>query len=219
MSDVTRILSQIQTGNPSAADKLLTLLYGELRNLAAAKLAQENPGHTLQASALVHEAYLRLVGNSVTELPLSTEWDHRGHFFGAAAEAMRRILVENARRKASLKRGGVWERKILENLTQHACYDAEQILDIDEALQKLAEAEPQAAELVKLRIFAGLTIEEAASCLGMSSPSADTTWSFAKSWLQSRDRGRTVPSQPVVKWFVRISCVSGVHHGNEQFAG
>lgn len=185
MSGVTHFLKQIDEGDPHAAEQLLPLVYEELRKLAAARLASEKPGHTLQATALVHEAYLRLVGNDGKERGAENaqSWDHRGHFFAAAAEAMRRILVESARRKSSLKRGGEMQRLPLDGLAANEPDDAEDLLALDEALERLALADPQAAELVKLRYFAGLTMEEAAEVLKMSPRSAYYAWSYARSWL------------------------------------
>lgn len=178
MIGITRILSAIEQGDPSAAEQLLPLVYDELRKLAAQKLGQEKPGQTLQATALVHEAYLRLVDVERTQ-----HWNSRGHFFAAAAEAMRRILVDNARRKQSKKRGG--ERVCLD-LNQVAAATSERlddVLDIDAALVGLAQADPQAAELVKLRYFAGLSIPEAAAALGISPRNADFLWAYARAWL------------------------------------
>jgi RNA polymerase sigma factor (TIGR02999 family) len=177
MSEVTRILSAIEQGDPHAAEQLLPLVYDELRKLAAQKLAQEKPGQTLQATALVHEAYLRLV-----EVKQTQQWDSRGHFFAAAAEAMRRILVENARRKKSLKRGGHLKRVELdEDFTQSGSPD--QVLALNDALDKLAREDPVKAELVKLRCFAGLSHQEAARALGISRPTADRYWVYAKTRL------------------------------------
>ena len=183
MSDVTRILSQIESGDPSAAEKLLPLVYDELRKLAAAKLAQEKPGQTLQATALVHDAYLRLVDGDEAK-----HWNSRGHFFGAAAEAMRRILVEQARRKSGPKRGGRWRRQELplEGVSLNAV--PEQILDVDEALQKLAKENPPVARLVELRYFGGLTLEEAAAVLDVSARTAQRHWVYAKAWLMEELR-------------------------------
>lgn len=178
MSDVTRILSQIESGDPSAAEELLPLVYEELRKLAAAKLAQERPGQTLQATALVHEAYLRLV-----DVDRAKHWNSRGHFFGAAAEAMRRILVDNARRKQAKKRGGDRMRLDLDQLAAATSERNDDVLDIDASLVGLAAADPQAAELVKLRYFAGLSIPEAAATLGISPRSADFLWAYARAWL------------------------------------
>jgi RNA polymerase sigma factor (TIGR02999 family) len=184
MNEVTRILSAIEQGDPLAAEQLLPLVYEELRKLAAQKLAQEKPGQTLQATALVHEAYLRLVGAD-TEQP----WDNRGHFFAAAAEAMRRILVEQARRKERTRHGGGLRRAVLPDEELAASDDDEQILLLDEALTRLVAVRPQAAELVKLRFFSGLTVEEAASMLGVAPRTARRLWTFARAWLR-RDMGR-----------------------------
>src|SRR5436190_16278672 len=180
MSDVTRILSAIQQGDPHAAEQLLPLVYEELRRLAAQRLAQENPGQTLEATALVHEAYLRLVGADAEQL-----WDGRGHFFAAAAEAMRRILVENARRKRGLKHGGGRQRQPLDPDGVAAPEAADDLLALDEALTRLAAAEPGVAELVKLRYFAGLTVPQAAAQLQISPRTADAWWSYAKAWFQA----------------------------------
>ena len=178
MTDVTQILSQIESGDPSAAEQLLPLVYQELRKLAAAKLAQEKPGQTLQATALVHDAYIRLV-----DVEKAQHWDSRGHFFAAAAEAMRRILVENARRKASLKRGANLRRlKLDDGLTLNQ-ERPEDILSLNEALDLLAAEDPVKAELVKLRCFVGMSHQEAAAVLGISRPTADRYWAYAKSRL------------------------------------
>jgi RNA polymerase sigma factor (TIGR02999 family) len=181
MNDVTRLLAPIEQGDPTAAEGLLPLVYDELRKLAARRLAQEKSGQTLQANALVHEAYLRLVGGQ------DPGWDGRGHFF-AAAEAMRRILVDAARRKASTKHGGGRERRPLEEARIATEEEADDLLALDDALTRLAEADPVAARLVQLRYFAGLTTEQAAEALGMSVRSAYSTWSFARSWLRSAIR-------------------------------
>ena len=178
MNDVTRVLSAIEQGDPRAAEQLLPLVYDELRKLAAQKLAQEKPGQTLQATALVHEAYLRLVGGGATAIG----WNSRGHFFGAAAEAMRRILVDNARQKQSKKRGGKRVGMDLDQLAAATSERLDDVLDID-ALAGLANVDPQAAELVKLRYFAGLTIPQAAAALGVSPRSADFLWAYARAWL------------------------------------
>jgi RNA polymerase sigma factor (TIGR02999 family) len=178
MTDVTRILSAIEQGDPQAAHQLLPLIYEELRKLASQRLAQENSGQTLQATALVHEAYLRLVGSEEGQ-----HWDSRGHFFAAAAEAMRRILVDNARRKRSLKRGGNQARQSFNPDSLAAPEIADDLLDLDEALNKLAALEPQIAELVKLRYFAGLTIPQVAEALGVSPRTADSYWAYARAWL------------------------------------
>jgi RNA polymerase sigma factor (TIGR02999 family) len=178
MTDVTRILSAIAQGEPQAASQLLPLVYDGLRRLAAEKLAQERPGQTLQPTALVHEAYLRLV-----DVEQARHWDSRGHFFAAAAEAMRRILVENARRKGRLKHGGGRTREQGEG--DVACPERpERLLALDEALDRLATTSPQAAELVKLRYFAGFSNAEAARLLGISPRKANQVWAYARAWLQ-----------------------------------
>jgi len=195
MSEVTQILSAIEQGDPSAAEQLLPLVYNELRKLAAQKLAQEEPGQTLQATALVHEAYLRLVDNPQREPQTGQgRWNSRGHFFAAAAEAMRRILIENARRKASLKRGAGWTRQDLEAENLVAPEVAEDLLALDNALDKLATTDSQAAELVKLRYFAGLTTPQAAEALGISPRSADFLWAFARAWLLREVGGKEPPA-------------------------
>jgi RNA polymerase sigma factor (TIGR02999 family) len=178
MTDVTHILSAIERGDPSAAEQLLPLVYDELRKLAAQKLAQERPGQTLQATALVHEAYLRLVGGEQTR-----HWDSRRHFFAAAAEAMRRILVDRARDKRRLKRGGGWRRLRLDQIDLSIEEPPDDLPALDEALTKLAREDPACAELVKLRFFVGLTLEQAADVLGLSRRTVDRTWAFARSWL------------------------------------
>jgi RNA polymerase sigma factor (TIGR02999 family) len=178
MSEVTQILSAIARGDPHAASQLLPLVYDELRQLAAQRLAHETPGQTLQPTALVHEAYLRLVGEA--EGP---QWDSHGHFFAAAAEAMRRILVENARRKQAVKRGGNRARADLD-MNQVAVPEVrEDLLALDEALDRLAAADPEAARLVQLRFFAGLTLAEAAHVLGVSPRTVDRLWAYARAWL------------------------------------
>ena len=179
MNEVTRILGAIEAGDPRAGEQLLPLVYNELRKLAAQKLAQEKPGQTLQATALVHEAYLRLLDNDESQ-----HWNSRGHFFGAAAEAMRRILVENARRRARAKHGGERIREELPPSEIAAPEIDENLLALDDALDRLAEHDRQAAELVKLRYFAGLTIPQAAEILGVSPRKADFIWSFARAWLR-----------------------------------
>ena len=179
MSEVTRILSAVEQGDPRAAEQLLPLVYDELRKLAAQKLAQEKPGQTLQATALVHEAYLRLVGNG--EEP---HWDNRRHFFAAAAEAMRRILVENARRKQTHKHGGGQQRQDLDAEALVASEPNVDLLALDTALHRLAESDPLKAKLVELRYFAGLTGDEAAAALGMSASSADRLWVYTRAWLR-----------------------------------
>ena len=184
MSDVTRILSEIEQGDLHAAEQLLPLVYEELRTLAAQRLADEKPGQTLQATALVHEAYVRLVDGTKLRA-----WGGRGHFFAAAAEAMRRILVENARRKRGLKHGGGLAREHLDESRIAAPAVSEDLLALDEALKRLAETDATAAELVKLRYFAGLTGKEAAAVLGVSERTADRIWAFARAWLLKRIRG------------------------------
>jgi RNA polymerase sigma factor (TIGR02999 family) len=178
MSDVTRILSQIEQGDPSAAGLLLPLVYNELRKLAAAKMAQEQPGQTLQATALVHDAYVRLV-----DVEQAQHWDSRGHFFAAAAEAMRRILVENARRKASSKRGGERVRLDLDQCLTINDERPADLLILHEALDRLAAEDPIKADLVKLRCFAGLSHQEAAAALGLPRATADRYWAYAKARL------------------------------------
>jgi RNA polymerase sigma factor (TIGR02999 family) len=180
MSEVTRILSQIDSGDPQAAEQLLPLVYDELRTLAAAKLAQERPGQTLQATALVHEAYLRLVDSETTQ-----KWGSRRHFFAAAAEAMRRILVEQARRKGRIKRGGERVRLNLDDVDAACTARPDEMLLIDEALDCLAQEDCEAAELVKLRYFAGLSIADAAESLGISRSAAYEHWTYARAWLHS----------------------------------
>ena len=178
MSDVTQILDQIQQGAPHAAEQLLPLVYDELRKLAAAKLAQEKPGQTLDATALVHEAYLRLVDGARAQ-----PWDSRGHFFAAAAEAIRRILVENARKKRRLRHGGGRQRLNLDQALSLAEAPRDEFLALDEALTRLAAREPAKAELVKLRYFAGLSIEDAADVLRISRSTAKRYWAYARAWL------------------------------------
>src|SRR5438552_1144619 len=183
MSDVTRILSAIEHGDPHAAEQLLPLVYDELRQLAAQKLAQEKPGQTLQATALVHEAYLRLVGADPQQ-----PWDSRGHFFAAAAEAMRRILLNRARDKQRLKRGGGRKRLDLDQLEIAQDSEEEQLIALDEALAQLAVEDPGAAQLVHLRFFAGLTLKEAADSLGLALRTAERQWAYARAWLYARLR-------------------------------
>jgi RNA polymerase sigma factor (TIGR02999 family) len=176
---VTSILSQIEEGDPSAAEQLLPLVYDELRKLAAARLAQEKPGQTLQATALVHDAYIRLV-----DVEKAQHWDSRGHFFAAAAEAMRRILVEQARRKARVKHGGDFQRVELGVADIAITTSHDKLLSIDGALNKLAVEDPQAAQLVKLRYFAGFSMTQAAEALGISRTSAYEQWAYARAWLR-----------------------------------
>jgi RNA polymerase sigma factor (TIGR02999 family) len=191
MSDVTRILSAIEQGDPHAGAQLLPLVYDELRKLAAAKLAQEKPGQTLQATALVHEAYLRLV-----DVDQPQHWNGRGHFFAAAAEAMRRILVENARHKRSLKAGGDRRRLELADVEPAAAGPDVELLALDEALDKLRRQDPRKAELVQLRFFAGLTTAQAAQVLGISPSTADNDWAYARCWLRLEIEGRAVDERP-----------------------
>jgi DNA-directed RNA polymerase specialized sigma24 family protein len=216
MSDITRILSQIELGDPQAAEQLLPLVYNELRKLAASKLAQEQPGQTLQATALVHEAYLRLVGpraewergregegekksprplspsptltvtSTPSAQPPAPAFNSRGHFFAAAAEAMRRILVEQARRRKAIKRGGGAEREELHESAIAAPRQPEELLAVHECLDALAAADPLAAQLVKLRFFVGLTTTEAAEAVGISVRSAHDVWAYARAWLHQR---------------------------------
>ena len=177
MTDVTRILNAIEQGDPKAADELLPMVYEELRLLAAQKMAQEKPGQTLQATALVHEAYLRLVEVK------DESWNSRGHFFKAAAEAMRRILIENARRKGRLKRGGNRERVSLEDVDLTIGGLPEDVVALDEALTKLAEEKPIMVQVIELRYFVGLTLEQIAEILGVSERTVSSYWTYAKAWL------------------------------------
>jgi RNA polymerase sigma factor (TIGR02999 family) len=190
MDDVTQILSQIQAGDALAAERLLPLVYDELRKLAAAKMARENPGHTLQATALVHEAYLRLV-----DVKNPQQWNSRGHFFAAAAEAMRRILVDIARHKQSQKAGIGMNRVELDDAAVSLVSPPQDLLDLDEALTKLTRIQPEAAELAKLRLFAGLTVDDAAEYLGFSRRTGFRHWTYARAFLQAElaDSGRTKP--------------------------
>ena len=187
VSEVTRILNGIDAGDPRAAAQLLPLVYDELRVLAAQRLSQEKPGQTLQATALVHEAYLRLVGDGA-----GPHWDHRGHFFAAAAEAMRRILVDAARRKQAIRHGGGRRRVELHD-HHHITQSPDGLLLFDEALTRFASEEPAKAELVKLRFFAGLSTPEAASTLGISIATAERWWAFARTWLLSELQEETSP--------------------------
>jgi RNA polymerase sigma factor (TIGR02999 family) len=185
MSDMTRILQSIDQGDGKAADELLPLVYAELRRLAAQKMARETPGHTLQPTALVHEAWLRLVGEG------NPQWDTRGHFFAAAAEAMRRILIEHARRKNAVKRGGDFERVNFENLDVAILAEGAEFLLLNDALEKLERQDADAAQVVKLRFFAGLTNEEAGKVLGVTDRTAKRYWTFARAWLFQELRGPT----------------------------
>jgi RNA polymerase sigma factor (TIGR02999 family) len=189
MSDVTQILNAIEQGDPHAAAQLLPLVYDELRKLAAQKLAHEPPGQTLDATALVHEAYLRLVGQGD-----ATPWSSRGHFFAAAAEAMRRILVENARRKQALRRGGDRQRLDLDGAEPSTPPADDDLLDLDAALEKLAGKDPVKAELVKLRYFAGLTMEQTAAVLDIAPATAYRYWDYARAWLHQEIVGDEEPS-------------------------
>ena len=181
MTDVTQILSRIESGDPTAAEQLLPLVYDELRKLAAARLAKEKPGQTLSATALVHEAWLRLVGSDRHD-----SWDGRAHFFAAAAEAMRRILVDNARRKQSGKHGGGWVRQPLsaDDLSVSSQSDPLEVLAVHEALERLAAKSPRTAELVKLRYFLGCTLSEVAPILGIAVATAEEEWTYARAWLR-----------------------------------
>ena len=189
MSELTQILNAIARGDRHAADQLLPLVYDELRQLAAQKMAHEKPGQTLQPTALVHEAYLRLMASGDASAPREHHWDSRGHFFAAAAEAMRRILIENARRKRSLKHGGGLKRLDADEVVLEMPEPVEDLLALDEALNKLAAKDPLKAELVKLRYFAGMTIEEAAGVLGISAATAKRWWTYTRAWLYQEIAG------------------------------
>lgn len=178
MNDITRILVAIRDGDGQASEQLLPMIYQELRKLAASKLAQEPAGQTLEATALVHEAYIRLVDSEEKQ-----KWNHRGHFFAAAAEAMRRILVEKARRKQTVKHGGEAQRVEMDDERLVCSVPSEQIVALDEALEEFGQEEPEKAHLVKLRFFAGLSIEEAAEVLGISRATAARHWTYARAWL------------------------------------
>jgi len=180
MSEVTRVLSAIEQGDPHAPEQLLPLVYDELRKLAAERMAREKPGQTLQATALVHEAYLRLV-----DVERAQHWNSRGHFFAAAAEAMRRILVDQARRKLSLRRGGNLERLPIEDQEIEAPEPSADLLAVHEALERFEDVDATGAQIVKLRYFAGLTIPQAAEALGISSSTADRSWAYARAWLHA----------------------------------
>jgi RNA polymerase sigma factor (TIGR02999 family) len=180
MSDATCILSRIEQGDPQAAEQLLPLVYDELRKLAAARLVDEKPGQTLQATALVHEAYLRLVNSESAQ-----QWRSRGHFFAAAAEAMRRILIESARGKSRKKRGGDWRRVDFEELDVTSSVSPEQLVALDDALSRLSALDQLAGELVKLRYFAGLPLDQAAAAVGVSTATAYRHWAYARAWLHT----------------------------------
>ncbi len=184
MPDLTRLIDAAARGDRYAADQLLPLVYDELRKLAAQRLTREAPGQTLQATALVHEAYVRLVGGAVPQ-----NWDGRGHFFAAAAEAMRRILVDRAREKGSDKRGGQFKRLDIDAIDLATTATPDQLLVVDEALAKLAGQDPTAARLVELRYFAGLTIDEAGQTIGVSTATAYRHWNYARAWLQNEIHG------------------------------
>ena len=180
MSDVTQMLEAVERGDAKAAEELLPLVYRELRRLATHRMAQEAPGHTLQPTALVHEAWLRLVGSE------QQTWNNRAHFFGAAAEAMRRILIDSARRKRALRHGGGQQRLDIDEIEITAPAKDDELLAVNDALEKFATLDKQKAELVKLRFFAGLNIEEAAQILGISAPTAKRWWAYSRAWLYSR---------------------------------
>lgn len=182
MNEVTQVLNAMENGDPNAASQLLPLIYDELRKLAAQKLAHESSGQTLQATALVHEAYLRIVGDDAAA-SVEKGWDNRGHFFSAAAEAMRRILVENARRKTRLKYGGEFERQSLDDIEIVGPEPQEDLIALDEALDRLAQVDRVAAELVQLRYFAGMTLPDVAQTMNISPRSADRLWAYARAWL------------------------------------
>ena len=191
MSDVTRILSQIESGDPSAAEQLLPLVYDEPRKLAAAKMAQEKPGQTLQATALVHEAYIRLV-----DVDKAQHWSSRGHFFAAAAEAMRRILIDRARDRKRLKRDGCRRRVSLDEIEVALDTPEDELLALDDLLEDLCSQYPDCGELVKLRFFAGLPLQDAAAVLGMPRRTADRNWAFARAWLHRKLRDDDLPAMP-----------------------
>jgi RNA polymerase sigma factor (TIGR02999 family) len=191
MSEVTRVLSAIEQGDSHAAAELLPLVYNELRQLAAQKLAQEKPGQTLQATALVHEAYLRLV-----DVDKVQHWNSRGHFFAAAAQAMRRILVERARRKKRRRHGGAWQRVDLDEADVVCLLPPHELLSLDDALDRLGELDAAAAEVAKLHCFGGLSVEEAAGALGLSRTSAYRHWTYARAWLFNQMRGPSAAPEP-----------------------
>jgi RNA polymerase sigma factor (TIGR02999 family) len=186
MSDVTRILQSMESGNAQAAEELLPLVYGELRKLAASKMANESPNQTLQPTALVHEAWLRLTGNE------NVKWNGRAHFFGAAAEAMRRILIDNARRKQALRHGGGQQRLDVDDIEIAAPGKEEELLAINDALEEFTKVDKQKAELVKLRYFVGLKVEETAEVLGISVPTAIRWWNYSRAWLYQKIQGGKV---------------------------
>lgn len=190
MNELTQILRGIESGDPLATERLLPLVYDELRKLAAAHLASEQPGQTLQPTALVHEAYLRLIGGANPK-----QWNSHGHFFSAAAVAIRRILIENARRKGSLKRGGTFQRQCLDDAQPSLPEPKEDLLALDEALDKLATVQPPAAELVQLLYFGGLTLPEAAQTLGVSPRTAGRMWTYARAWLRREIEGHIQPGE------------------------
>ena len=191
MNEVTHILSAIEQGDPQAAEQLLPLVYDELRKLAALRLAQEKPGQTLQATALVHEAYLRLV-----DVDKAEHWDSRGHFFAAAAEAMRRILIDKARRRRSRRHGGGAQQRSLEGLEAAIPASHDELLAVNGALERLEQRDPPKAELVKLRYFGGLTIPEAAQALGISVTTANRYWAYARAWLHEDLAAGSAPPSP-----------------------
>ena len=193
MSDVTQILEAIERGEPQATERLFPVVYNELRRLAAAKLAHENPGQTLQPTALVHEAYLRLVDADQAQV-----WNSRGHFFAAAAEAMRRILVDHARHKTAARRGGEWVRAELDEASNAAATPPEEVIAVHEALDQFASQDPLAAELVKLHYFGGFSLEEVAELLGMSRATGYRMWSYARAWLRAslEDEGGSRGQEP-----------------------
>jgi RNA polymerase sigma factor (TIGR02999 family) len=194
MSEVTQILDQIQQGNRSAASELLPLVYAELRRLAIHRMSKEQPGQTLQPTALVHEAYIRLVGDVVIK------WDGRAHFFAAAAESMRRILIENARRRKSLKQGGnVSHRQVADDDAVVISDNTDELLDLDAALTKLALTEPELARLVELRFFAGLTVDETAQAMDISTRTVKRNWAFARAWLGREMNAQSSVTKPYPK--------------------
>jgi RNA polymerase sigma factor (TIGR02999 family) len=193
MTQASPLLSAIELGDPRAAERLLPLVYDELRRLAAQKLAQEKPGQTLQETALVHEAYMRLLGTKDPAASAEQRWDSPGHFFAAAAEAMRRILIDRAREKRSVKRGGGRKRLDIDAMDLATQATPDQLLAVDDALAKLAREDPAAARLVELRYFAGLTVAEAGKALGMSTATAYRHWKYARAWLHSELRGTGEP--------------------------